>query len=291
MACPRPGEVRLRKAVPSDAAEVARVYILAWRHAGVEMIGGSTADVQSLDLSDEVMTIQRNRFCAMIKNGERNVIVATTTLDQARKKSTNINCLGAESGGGVGAFQANGWGLNSSFVHLLQKNKDNRLSLQGIPEILQGCPGMPGSVRRLREGSLCSFFRPQVEGTQRRWKATGRVARATEDVAAPAGEAEAHPCDGAGMEKPWSWSPLCGFVSYGQSVTVKGFGEVHQLYIDPRWQRKGIGRSLIRAAAVALSQENGRRGAVFRRLKFIQYRTGVWKCHRSLSPDPSPSTA
>ena len=28
----------------------------------------------------------------------------------------------------------------------------------------------------------------------------------------------------------------------------------------------------------------------FRRLKFIQYRTGVWKCHRSLSPDPSPST-
>ena len=27
-----------------------------------------------------------------------------------------------------------------------------------------------------------------------------------------------------------------------------------------------------------------------RRLKFIQYRTGVWKCHRSLSPDPSPST-
>ena len=29
--------------------------------------------------------------------------------------------------------------------------------------------------------------------------------------------------------------------------------------------------------------------ADFRRLKFIQYRTGVWKCHRSLSPDPSPS--
>ena len=28
----------------------------------------------------------------------------------------------------------------------------------------------------------------------------------------------------------------------------------------------------------------------FRRLKFIQYRTGVWKCHRSLFPDPSPST-
>ena len=27
-----------------------------------------------------------------------------------------------------------------------------------------------------------------------------------------------------------------------------------------------------------------------RRLKFIQYRTGVWKCHRSLSPDHSPST-
>ena len=27
-----------------------------------------------------------------------------------------------------------------------------------------------------------------------------------------------------------------------------------------------------------------------RRLKFMQYRTGVWKCHRSLSPDPSPST-
>ena len=27
-----------------------------------------------------------------------------------------------------------------------------------------------------------------------------------------------------------------------------------------------------------------------RSLRFIQYRTGVWKCHRSLSPDPSPST-
>ena len=26
-----------------------------------------------------------------------------------------------------------------------------------------------------------------------------------------------------------------------------------------------------------------------RRLKFIQYRTGVWKCLRSLPPDPSPS--
>ena len=29
---------------------------------------------------------------------------------------------------------------------------------------------------------------------------------------------------------------------------------------------------------------------ICRKLKFIQYRTGVWKCHRSLSPDPSPST-
>ena len=30
--------------------------------------------------------------------------------------------------------------------------------------------------------------------------------------------------------------------------------------------------------------------SIDRRLKFIQCRTGVWKCHRSLSPDPSPST-
>ena len=29
---------------------------------------------------------------------------------------------------------------------------------------------------------------------------------------------------------------------------------------------------------------------LYRRPRYIQYRTGVWKCHRSLSPDPSPST-
>ena len=41
---------------------------------------------------------------------------------------------------------------------------------------------------------------------------------------------------------------------------------------------------------VTLHQERNIGLNINRRLKFIQYRTGVWKCHRSLSPNPNPST-
>ncbi|CAK8997864.1 unnamed protein product [Durusdinium trenchii] len=41
---------------------------------------------------------------------------------------------------------------------------------------------------------------------------------------------------------------LCAFISYGQSYTREGFGEVMQLFVHPEFQRKGLGSSLLRAA-------------------------------------------
>ncbi|CAK8997862.1 unnamed protein product [Durusdinium trenchii] len=60
---------------------------------------------------------------------------------------------------------------------------------------------------------------------------------------------------GAGI--PWHTSSpardsagccLCAFISYGQSYTREGFGEVMQLFVHPEFQRKGLGSSLLRAA-------------------------------------------
>lgn len=43
-------------------------------------------------------------------------------------------------------------------------------------------------------------------------------------------------------------SRLCGFISYGPSVTRPGFGEVMQLFVHPSWQKRGFGSRLLCAA-------------------------------------------